>query len=203
MEDYLDKREEAKQDAPIPLRMKVDYEAELFVPGKIRTYSGHYFDAFNPVAELIKIEDIAHALSQQPRYAGHLPKFYSVAQHCLYVMRILPPALKLVGLLHDAAEAYLCDIPSPFKAHIQGYKGAENNLLTAILKKFGVFDLYMKNQAAIKEADIKALKIEWDVLMMRRPNYDPKFAPAAGWYVHPERIEAIFLRNFLKHYKAA
>ena len=57
----------------------IDYDAELFVPDHIRTYTGKYFNAFDPLPELICIEDIAHALSQQPRYAGHLPQFYSVA----------------------------------------------------------------------------------------------------------------------------
>jgi uncharacterized protein len=177
---------------------KIDYDKELFVADKIKTYSGVYFDAFNPNPDLIKIEDIAHALSCQPRYAGHLPKFYSVAQHSLYVMRVLPKHLKLVGLLHDASEAYLCDIPSPFKSRIPGYKAAENHLLATVLKKYGLFDTYLKHQDEIKAADIRALKIEWDVLMQGRANHDPLFAPAQSWYVHPERIEAIFLRNFNK-----
>lgn len=171
----------------------IDYDAELFVPGKIRTFTGNYFDAFNPDPALIDIRDIAHALSQQPRYAGHLPKFYSVAQHSLYVARVLPKHLKLCGLLHDAAEAYLCDIPSPFKKHIPGYKAAENHLLATVLKKFGVFDLYLKNEEEIKAADVRALKIEWNVLMQGRRNYDPLFAPhssATGY------IEKKFLFRF-------
>jgi Predicted hydrolases of HD superfamily len=179
----------------------IDYDAELFVPDHIRTYTGKYFNAFDPLPELICIEDIAHALSQQPRYAGHLPQFYSVAQHSIYVARILPKPLRLCGLLHDAAEAYLCDIPSPYKKHIPGYKDAEWNLLEVILKKFGIYNTYWQNENIIKAADIRALKIEWDVLMQGRPNYDSKFFGGGPIVSQHGFIESRFLIRF-KQYSA-
>jgi hypothetical protein len=179
----------------------IDHNKELFVPGKIRTYTGKYFNAFDPDQALICIEDIPHALSQLPRFGGHLPHFYSVAQHSLYVSRILPKHLKLCGLLHDATEAYLGgDIPSPFKEQLPGYKEAEHYLLDHIFTKFDVVKTYHSNYEVIKEADTKALKIEWDVLMMDREHSDPYFTPAKDWYVHPERVEATFIRNFNKLY---
>jgi hypothetical protein len=49
----------------------------------IRTISGLYVNVFEPDPKTLIIEDIAHALSNQPRFGGHLPKFYSVAQHSL------------------------------------------------------------------------------------------------------------------------
>lgn len=45
----------------------------------IRTYSGVYFDVFNPDPELILIDDIAHALSQLCRYGGHCDPFYCLS----------------------------------------------------------------------------------------------------------------------------
>lgn len=176
----------------------VDYAKELFVDSHIMTYTGVYFDAFNPDPAKILLADIAHALSQQPRYAGHLPHFYSVAQHSIYVSSLLPPWLRVAGLLHDAAEAYLCDIPAPFKNRMQGYKEAEHNLLNAILKKFAVWDKYEAGKDLIKAADATALKIEWDVLMKGRPNRDPQRFAAYG-AVSMQEVEEDFI-NLYKLY---
>lgn len=178
----------------------IDYAKELFVADHIKTYTGTYFNPLDPNPDKILAEDIAHALSNIPRYGGHLPKFYSVAQHSLYVARILPTHLKLPGLLHDATEGYLGgDIPSPIKARMPEYKAMENKLLTAILKKFGVFETYMKNKDRIKEADIQALKIEWNVLMQGRRNYDKRFV---GPFGTSELIKELFLAKFKTYYNA-
>lgn len=181
--------------------MQIDYDKELFVDSHIMTYTGVYFDAFNPDPEKIRIEDIAHALSQQPRYAGHLPIFYSVAQHSIYVARLLPPWLKAAGLLHDAAEAYLCDVPAPFKKYIPGYKKAEKDLLTAILQKFGLGDKYVAGLNLIKEADTEALKLEWDVIMKGRPNRD-RGRFVFGW-PEMEQVETTFIQLFKLYARSA
>ena len=43
----------------------------------IQTYTRKAFDVLNPDPELICIEDIAHALSNQCRFTGHTREFYS------------------------------------------------------------------------------------------------------------------------------
>lgn len=45
----------------------------------IQTYTGVKFYPLDPVAEDIRIEDIAHALSMICRFNGHSKQFYSVA----------------------------------------------------------------------------------------------------------------------------
>jgi len=77
----------------------------------IRTFTGKWMDVFNPTADMIDIRDIAHALACTPRFAGHLPKFYSVAQHSIMCYDMVDKEFELVALLHDASEAYLLDIP--------------------------------------------------------------------------------------------
>jgi hypothetical protein len=47
----------------------------------IRTNSGIYMNVFEPTLDMIDINDIAHVLSNLPRFGGHLDRFYSVAQH--------------------------------------------------------------------------------------------------------------------------
>jgi hypothetical protein len=130
----------------------------LMEPNSIRTNSGIYIDPLNPVPEKILIEDVAHALAAIPRFGGHLNKPYSVAQHCCMVCDMLDDDLALEGLLHDASEAYLLDIPSPVKKRIPGYKEAEDRLSSIIAMKYGVgFPFHQK----VKEADERALLDEW------------------------------------------
>lgn len=108
----------------------------------IQTYSGKAFWPLEPDVEDICIEDIAHALSLQCRYAGHTKWHYSVAQHSILISQSVSPENALYGLLHDASEAYLVDIPRPIKHSplLQSYREAERNLQTCICRKFGLPD---------------------------------------------------------------
>lgn len=126
--------------------------------GRIRTYSGFYIDPLNPNPDAINIQDIAHALTNQCRFAGHTQRRFSVAQHSIMVADSVPDKHKLAALLHDASEAYLLDIPTPVKAQLSGYMEAEERLMQVIAKKFGfTYPLHM----SIKEADKNALEWEW------------------------------------------
>lgn len=112
-------------------------EENLYTPDCIRTFTGIYVNVFEPTEEMICIEDIAHALSNQCRFGGHLPVFYSVAQHSIIMSDKMHESHKLAALLHDASEAYLLDIPRPIKKGLSNYKEIEDKLMTAIAAKFG------------------------------------------------------------------
>ena len=82
---------------------------------EIMTYTKKMFDPLCPDAELIDIEDIAHALSMLCRANGHFKSFYSVAQHSINCMKEARASgysgrIQLGCLLHDASEAYLSDV---------------------------------------------------------------------------------------------
>ena len=90
----------------------------------LSTYTGKKFYPYDPRPEQICIEDIAHGLSMLCRFAGQCRFFFSVAEHSIAVAHLLPANLKLFGLLHDASEAYLADLPRPVKAGLPDSGGA-------------------------------------------------------------------------------
>src|SRR5271165_5200280 len=94
----------------------------------LSTYTGKKFFPYDPRPEQICIEDIAHGLSMLCRFVGQCRFFSSVAEHSIAVARLLPANLKLFGLLHDASEAYLADLPRPVKAGLPEYKAIEANV---------------------------------------------------------------------------
>jgi 5'-deoxynucleotidase YfbR-like HD superfamily hydrolase len=108
--------------------------------GWIQTFTGKRIYPLNPKVEDIDIYDIAHSLSNQSRFAGHSTHFYSVAQHCVLVSLSCSPDDALWGLLHDASESFLVDIPSPLKRlpEFQAYRDAESKLMGIICQVFGL-----------------------------------------------------------------
>jgi len=120
------------------------------------TYTGVKFWAIDPIPEEINILDIAHALSQICRFNGHCNKFYSVAQHSVLAAEEAYKMgydimVQFTALMHDASEAYLCDIPRPIKPSLSNYKGIEENLMRCIFDKFIINVSY--EDPRIKEID--------------------------------------------------
>jgi len=138
---------------------------------KMLTLSGKEFDPANPSAEGICVEDIAASLSKVCRFSGQLKEFYSVAQHsllCYFIAKDLVPdniRLQILCLLHDASEAYISDIPSPFKALLKPLiSDLENNIQDTIFKT--LID-YVPNEAdhkAMKHIDNLAFDLEDQIL---------------------------------------
>jgi hypothetical protein len=132
----------------------------------IQTFSGKRFEPLDPAVDSIDVVDIAHALSQLCRFGGHCRVFYSVAEHCVRASRIVAPELRLWALLHDAAEAYLADVPRPLKQRIPEYHGHEDRLLKRIAQRFR---LPWPIPAAVFDADDRMLATEARDLMAPPP----------------------------------
>ena len=130
----------------------------------ISTHSGLPFWPSDPQPADVRIEDIAHALSQLCRFAGHTKSFYSVGQHSVLVSLICDPQDALWGLLHDASEAYLCDLARPVKhtEALAGYRALEERVQAAVAQKFG---LPLEMPRSVKEADQALLRLEQRDLM--------------------------------------
>ena len=143
----------------------------------ITTVTGKHFYPLNPNPQDIDIEDIAHALSLICRANGHFKYFYSVAQHCIAcaeeaVERGCSVEVILGCLLHDASEAYLCDVTRPVKKHIPQYLRAEEKLQAVIWKRFIGRDLTDTEQNQIFEIDDHILSQEFHLLMPEDLNED-------------------------------
>ena len=125
----------------------------------ISTFTGKKFYPLDPRPEEIDVNDIVHALSHQCRFVGHCTSFYSIAQHSVLVSLLCNPDDALFGLLHDAAEAYLVDIPSPLKRlpEFAAYREAEKKLMDVICDVFG---LPHDEPASVKIADKRILATE-------------------------------------------
>ena len=136
----------------------------------IETFSGKKIDFFEPRADQIDINDIARGLSRLPRFAGQTSEFYSVASHSLNVARILPDKHKLQGLMHDAAEAFVGDLPTPFKRNIPAFGELEHRIWVAICERFGIA---VELDPLVKRADSTMLVSERDILKPAVSDWGP------------------------------
>ena len=136
----------------------------------ITTFTGIHFDPASPDPALIDARDIAHALSLITRGNGHVKSFWSVAQHCLSceaeaAARGQSVRVRLACLLHDAGEAYLCDLMRPVKALLPLYSQMETRLLEAIWSKFIGSPLSQEELRIVDEIDDDMLSSDFHFLM--------------------------------------
>jgi hypothetical protein len=169
--------------------------------GWIQTYTGKAFWPLDPRPEELDIEDIAHALSHQCRYAGHTSAFYSVAEHSVHISYAVSPENALWGLLHDASEAYLVDIPRPLKPFMPDYKVWEARLMQCIAQRFG---LTGEEPVEVKEMDTRILHNERKALMRTGLEWSLKGEPIpnlviVGW--EPAAAYSEFMIRFIDLYR--
>lgn len=160
------------------------------------TYSGKLVDLQNPKRESFCIADIAHALSHLCRFAGHTNRFYSVAQHSVIVSENVSAENALYGLLHDAAEAYMVDLPKPLKDMLPQYKVIEQEVETVIFKRFGLHDATIPHE--VNSVDKRLVYTEAIELGLRPQLWCDAIAPLAVSIdpQSPEEAKASFLARF-------
>lgn len=143
--------------------------------GWIQTYSGRKFYPLDPRTRDICWEDIAHALSNICRFTGHCREFYSVAQHCVLASEKVPLKVALWALLHDAPEAYICDMARPIKIQPEFtfYNQVEEKIMRIIAQAAG---LEGDIPQAVKLIDKVLLKTEARDLGLLSPDWlDPEW----------------------------
>lgn len=121
------------QEPAIYGAVNYDIQGKPRIGDWIQTYTKKRFHLLDPRPEDFDIKDIAHALANICRFAGHVRKFYSVAEHSVrvaeYTQNSFPEGqlhlwihgcvnakqMAFAALMHDAPEAYICDVARPFK----------------------------------------------------------------------------------------
>lgn len=133
----------------------------------LQTYTGKAFWPLDPRPEDVDIMDIAHSLAMQCRFNGRCKQFYSVAEHSIITAKFCSPENRLWGLLHDASEAYVSDVPRPLKPFIKGFKEIEDRITQVIAERFG---LPWPMPAQVKEVGSRLLANE--IWLMETPPMD-------------------------------
>lgn len=173
------------------------------LPPVIGTYSGGCFHVLEPRVEEVKLIDIAHALSQNVRYTGHVSKPWSVALHCLKVSSILADegasfTVQLQGLLHDAPEAYLVDLPRPLKDNEwPNYRDIDHRIQGCIALAFDVPFPFADHVKAVDDAMISrevANFFKPGSFMWRRYKITEKRHDLLVWA--PEEAERLYIERF-------
>lgn len=169
----------------------------------IETVTGKKFYFLNPSEDTISIMDIAHALSNMCRYTGHSSRFFSVAEHCVAVSQLTN---SLAGLLHDASEAYLTDVASPVKPHLNNYRTLESGIMAPIAQKYRIewpltsdvhdADLQQLSTEAFYLIPSKGHSWEWgDWAVAGRPPVEDGIRPVG---YEPEKAKNLFLSRFVE-----
>ena len=170
----------------------------------ISTVSGKKFDYVDLKPEQFDINDIATALSHIPRWCGQIDKNFSVAEHCVNVASLLAGDDKFWGLMHDAAEAYISDIPKPFKWLIPQIEEVEFTLQDAIVDKWDI-PISPEIVKRVKKVDRIMLVTEDEQLRSRRVDWgyyeDIEPADITLQFWNPLRAKNEFLAVFKKAYE--
>lgn len=173
----------------------------------ITTYNGTHFYPLQPESDKIHIEDIAHALSLICRGNGHVKHFFSVGQHCINcaseaVARGYSERVCLACLLHDASEAYLSDVPRPFKKTLPEYQRLEDHFLSIIYEKYLGSQLTEEEAMLVIEIDDDMLYYDLTELLnepveREKPDMKSKFSEE---YVPFAEVEEKYLELFRQLY---
>lgn len=81
----------------------------------LATRAGGIVDLLEPTPAMIDFDEIAESLAKICRFGGHTALHWSVAQHSVLCAREASPRAAPYALLHDAHEAVLGDLTTPFK----------------------------------------------------------------------------------------
>ena len=164
----------------------------------IQLRSGAYFSLQQPEHGPFDIEEIAHALANLCRFNGHSRQFYSVAQHSVLVSQHVPAALAMEALLHDAAEAFIGDVPTPIKMLLPDLQSLEARIDQAVRRHYR-----LPNQlsAAVHHADRVLLATERRDLLAEQDRVWPVIAdvdplPEVISPVLPNEARSLFLDRF-------
>jgi len=168
--------------------------------------NGEWFDPFDPQRDELDMHSVAVGLSNQGRYNGLTNGFYSVAQHATIMSYWAEdiyeghnPEIAKIALLHDAAEAWIGDVPAPIRQHLPLLDKLEANVMSMIMEMHGLptnawrSDEIAELDAIMFNTEIRDLKPHDDPLM-------PEICiPADHVTINPQEPRFAF-QNFVMRY---
>ena len=96
----------------------------------IRTWSGHRFHPLDLHPEDIRLVDIYHQQLMAPRWGGCCRIPYDSLRHSLWCARQMGDDVNIRTMaFHDCSEAYMCDMPKPFKLLLPDYTKVEKTIM--------------------------------------------------------------------------
>lgn len=133
----------------------------------------------------VRIESVSYQLSRLPRFVGATRFPYWIGQHCVNVVHLLNHMgcgvhTQKAGLLHDAHEYIMGDMPTPFERWFcDRFANGENVIEQAkqavdadILPTLGVpYPFDERTARDVKHADITAFLAESHVVFGNRPSW--------------------------------
>lgn len=159
------------------------------------TITGTPFYAHDPRPEEVHLIDVASGCATAKRFLGCALRDLSVAQHSILCSYLVPREDARAAFLHDAAEAYIADMPSPqkrsFRARgISEFDVVEERLLRTIFTRFN--EPYV--EAKWKNADRVALYLEAAKVAANPEKYWPEWADEHAAAVEYSRraLDALF-----------
>ncbi len=163
----------------------------------LQTYGGRFIWPLDPYVDEIDYLSIAHGLACEARYGNQSPYPLPVAWHSVALSHVVPPEYAQAALIHDAAEAYLKDMPRPIRRQEPFksiYDAIEDKLLRVCFEYFGV-DYELMNEQFFSY-DIKMSWCEMTVWAQTSPVFQAKLN--ALHLSFPERIEDSLDENYIK-----
>lgn len=132
-----------------------------------QTVTGRRLDLEHPRPEDVDLRDITCGLARICRFTGQIRRFYSVAQHSLFVAALVEPRLRRAALAHDASEAYLNDLSRGLKHsdYLVGYRELESRWQDVINEALGTH-VGPAHRQVLKAAD--DLAAVWERVVLRR-----------------------------------
>lgn len=145
----------------------------------LATATGGFWSIESPHPADVDASSIFVGLARVCRYAGQIDpdrEFYSVAEHSVLMTQwaidkgiVTYREDALAILLHDAAESFFGDMPTPLKALLPAYKEIEDRAQTVIMEAFGLADGSVEiTKAQIKELDIR-VRLDERLALIREP----------------------------------
>jgi hypothetical protein len=162
----------------------------------LQTYGGRFIWPLDPHADEIDAASVAHGLACEFRYGNQSPYPLPVAWHSVALSHVVPRKYAQAALIHDAAEAYLKDVPRPIRRQEPFktmYGDIEEKLLEVCFEHFGVDFALMDEEFLFY--DIKMSWCEMTVWARTSPVFEAKLN-----VLHessPERIEDSLDENYI------